>query len=348
MPCFASAEHGRVPNAPTRLTGGVLGVVASTLLAIQTTTAQGPSGNTGAVEPVPMIHILHPGAAPPGDDGIPRRPSGVDDGTVSGATLPPSAGLIINATFDSTITSDPNAAAIEGTINTAIANIQSMFADPITVTIKFQSMTSGLGQSNTWLFFRPYSTFLAALKADAMTSDDFTAIALLPNLSTNPVNGNSTILVKTANLRAVGIAQNPPPGQFDGIIGLNTSITTPGSPGTNGRFSLLATVEHEIDEVLGLGSSLPNLSSQTGTICPEDLFRYSATNTRTFTPTDSRLSGVLAYFSIDGMITPAQFDNQNDGGDFGDWQSSPHAPGVLPKVQDAFATPGANPALTVE
>jgi len=44
----------------------------------------------------------------------------------------------------------------------------------------------------------------------------------------------------------------------------------------------------------------------------------------------------------------AQFDNQNDGGDFGDWQSNPLPPGVGPKVQDAFATPGAAPSLGVE
>jgi hypothetical protein len=62
-----------VPMHSTRLTGGVLGVLAATLLAIQTTTAQGPSGNTGAAGPVPMIQVLHTGAAPPGDDGIPHR-----------------------------------------------------------------------------------------------------------------------------------------------------------------------------------------------------------------------------------------------------------------------------------
>ena len=32
----------------------------------------------------------------------------------------------------------------------------------------------------------------------------------------------------------------------------------------------------------------------------------------------------LAFFSIDGGKTDlAQFDNQNDGGDWGDWQSNP-------------------------
>lgn len=43
-----------------------------------------------------------------------------------------------------------------------------------------------------------------------------------------------------------------------------------------------------------------------------------------------------------------QFDNQNDGGDWGDWQSKPRPPGTPPQVQDAFATPGANPTLGVE
>ena len=42
----------------------------------------------------------------------------------------------------------------------------------------------------------------------------------------------------------------------------------------------------------------------------------------------------------------AQFDNQNDGGDFGDWQSNPLPLGVSPKVQDAFAT-GGSPTLSL-
>ena len=257
-----------------------------------------------------------------------------------------SAGLTINATFDSTITSDPNAAAIENTINTAIAILQSQFSDPITVKINFKKVTSGLGSSSVWFVNGSYTTFLAALKGDVKTADDVTATSLLPSVSTNPVNGATTINVKTANLRAVGIVTPPTPDGFDGTISLNTTITNPGSPGSPGTYSLLPVVLHEIDEVLGLGSSLPNVPS--GTIFPEDLYRYSAPNTRTFTATDSRRSGVFAYFSIDAMTAPAEFDNQNDGGDFGDWQSNPHRPGVSPKVQDALATPGANPALSVE
>jgi hypothetical protein len=252
------------------------------------------------------------------------------------------AGLTIQAIFESTITTDPNAAAIESAINAAIVNVQSKFADPITVTISFAEMNSGLGQSSTYYAPGNYSAFLAALKADAKTSDDATAIALLPSVANNPVNGSPTINVKTANLRAVGINVNPPPGQPDGFISVNTTITNPGSPGTTGTFNLVPVLEHEIDEVLGLGSSLPQMLNNT--IFPEDLFRYDQNGARTFTTTNS----VHAFFSINASTALAQFDNQNDGGDFGDWQSNPLPAGVLPKVQDAFATPGANPALSVE
>ena len=170
-------------------------------------------------------------------------------------------------------------------------------------------------------------------------------MSLLPSVATNPVTGQTTINVKTANLRAVGIASPSTPDGFDGTISLNTTITSPGSPGSTLTYSLQAVVLHEIDEVLGLGSSLPDV---TDGILPEDLYRYSSANTRSFTATDSRTSGVFAYFSIDATAALVEFDNQNDGGDFGDWQSNPRRTGVSPEVQDAFATPGANPLPGVE
>src|SRR5258707_434566 len=46
--------------------------------------------------------------------------------------------LVINPTFASNITSDPNAATIEATINRAIQAYESSFSDNITVNITFQ------------------------------------------------------------------------------------------------------------------------------------------------------------------------------------------------------------------
>lgn len=256
------------------------------------------------------------------------------------AGLPARAQLVITPTFDATITGDPNAAAIIATINQAIQTYQTSFSDPINVKIKFSEMAGGLGQSTTGFFNIPYATFLTALTTDSTSADDATALSHLGLGPTNPVNNAPSINVKTANLRAVGLPGSGfLDGVFDGEIGLNTHITDIGSPGTSGQYSLLATTEHEIDEVLGLGSSLRFVPF--GTIFPEDLYRYDAAGNRSFTTSGS----AHAFFSIDGMTDLAQFDNQNDGGDFGDWQSNPRPSGVGPKVQDAFATPGAHPTL---
>ena len=337
------AIRGIVSKDANRTLGILLGIAGAALLAGHVATAQVPIRDAAAGAQLQAVtRILRPGVAPSDDDGITRVPSAVDEAPAAGNALAASAGLTINPIFDSTILSDPNAALIEATIYAAIADFQSKFSDPITVTINFKLMTTGLGQSSTYFGNLPYSTYLAALKADAKTGNDFTAIALLPSLSTNPVSGSSTINVTLPNLRAVGIAANPQPGQPDGIVYVNTKITNPGSPGTSGQFSLLTTLEHEIDEVLGLVSSLPD--RPLNTIFSQDLYRYDQFGMRSFATGSNR----LAYFSIDGVTRLAQYDNQNDGGDPGDWQSNPLPSGVSPKVQDAFATPGASPALSVE
>lgn len=247
------------------------------------------------------------------------------------------ANLVIDPTFSSLITSDPNAAAIEATINAAISVYETDFSDPITVAIDFTEMSSGLGESSAYYDTVPYATYRNALAADAKTANDASAMALLPASSTNPVTGSTTIEVKTADLRAVGINANPPAGQPDGTVSLNTSITNPGSTGTSALYSLLAVAEHEIDEVLGLGSGL----NSTATIFPEDLFRYAANGSRFYASSNT----AAAYFSINGTTDLAQFNNIANGGDFGDWASDPLPTGVSPQVQDAFSTPGSTPTL---
>jgi hypothetical protein len=253
--------------------------------------------------------------------------------------------LDIIPTFDSSITGNPNAAAIESVINTAINFYDTTFttatAAPIDVTIDFQNMSSGLGQSNTTLYKVTYQSFIDALNA-ASSGDatDAAALAALPTGPDNPVTGSPYINVKTAELRALGYTGVPPGGGYDGIIGLNTSITTTTG---GGSYSLLATVEHEIDEVLGLGSDLGQSNSFFDDPAPEDLFRYASDGSRSYTTDPS----ALAYFSLTGIHDLAQFDNQNDGGDWGDWQSNPRPNGVNPQVQDAFATPGSTPSLNI-
>src|SRR5207247_6544077 len=48
------------------------------------------------------------------------------------------AGLIIHPSFDSSITGNPNAVAIEVMINRGISIYESLFSDPITIHIRFR------------------------------------------------------------------------------------------------------------------------------------------------------------------------------------------------------------------
>src|SRR5262245_16834947 len=84
--------------------------------------------------------------------------------------------------------------------------------------------------------------------------------------------------------------------------------------------------EHEVDEVLGFGSSI-NLHDE---LRPQDLFSWSAAGVRNLTPSGSR------YFSIDGGNTNIVGFNQEPDGDFGDWLSGP-CPQGTPYVQNAFS-----------
>jgi len=53
-------------------------------------------------------------------------------------TTVPTTGPIISPAFDSSITNNPNAAAIEAMINRAISIYESLFSDPITIQIRFR------------------------------------------------------------------------------------------------------------------------------------------------------------------------------------------------------------------
>jgi hypothetical protein len=308
---------------------------------------------------------------------------------------PGRAELIINPTFDSSITSDPNAASIEAVINTAVQTYENLFSNLITVSILFQE-GGGLGQSDGIIFDVSYNSFYNGLVANNANP---AAIAALnanggnPNTNggVNPVGGLSDIVIKTANARALGINLPPacvvtptgagsgggnvpntcgagPGPTVDGIVSLNTAITTPPHTQTSpdpDYFDLLSTTEHEIDEVLGLGSALENCDSSSplqscqpgatlnagndtpfGGGAPEDLFRWSAATGGTRTLSTSCATPTSAYFAY-GPSTGAiaQFNNACNGGDFGDWQSSPLPSGTNPQVQDAFGGPGDAPAL---
>jgi hypothetical protein len=264
-------------------------------------------------------------------------------GSADGVVASANSGLVINATFDSSITTNANSAAIQSMINQAIAIYQSTFTDPATVSILFRYSTTqpngnpmgagSLAQSNYVVYTVAWNTYINALKADAKTANDTTANASLPvnSLSTN-------IFPTSANGRAVGL--NTPPamfangsvaagGPYDGIVTLNSAqpfqFTRP--PGSS-SYDALRSTEHEIDEILGLGALNGGANLR-----PQDLFSWSSAGTRNLTNSGTR------YFSIDGGSTNIVGFNQIAGGDLGDWVS-PSCPQANPYVQNAFSCAG--------
>ena len=113
-----------------------------------------------------------------------------------GCCAPAKANLVIDPVWANSISSDPNAATIEGTIDTAISNFETDISNPVTVYINFTEATSGLGGSNTTAYVVPYSNYLNGLENNQILSlNDSTALNSLgltapytaPNPTTNPV-----------------------------------------------------------------------------------------------------------------------------------------------------------------
>ena len=194
--------------------------------------------------------------------------TGDNSETTSETTANISLGLVIVPTFDSTITNDPRSSAIQAMIISAIQKYQTLFGDPITVSIRFRfsgfrldgdPMGTLIGASNSGIHQLDWDPYIAALKADGKTANDMSANATLPT------SALATIMLRSAVGRAVGL--DTPPVMFadgslgvgrpyDGIITINSlqpvQFTRPVSAG---NFDGQMFTEHEIDEVLGLGIS---------------------------------------------------------------------------------------------
>jgi hypothetical protein len=290
---------------------------------------------TGLNRGTTYYYRVHPyGATGPGDYSVVMR-----------ITTEATTGLNINPTFDSSITGNPNAAAIEATINRAISIHESLFSDPITIQIRFRYSTTGpdgtplpagaIAQSLFVIYQIPWSTYIGALRADARTSNDNLANATLPATALSP-----NIKPRSAGGRAVGL-DTPPAmfangnvgqgGPYDGIVTLNSSVPFQFTrPPSVGNLDAQRSTEHEMDEVVGLGSRLGHTGND---LHPQDLFSWSSPGVRNMTSSGTR------YFSINRGVTNIVNFNQNPNGDFGDWLSGT-CPQAHPYVQNAFVCAG--------
>jgi hypothetical protein len=267
--------------------------------------------------------------------------------------LAPSAfaeGLLIVPTFDSSITGNANAAAIEGAINTAISTVEGLYSNSVTlpVTFTYNPDSVRLGSNVETFYGGPYNLYITALQADLAANPQNTVLATaLANLgSGNDANGQTNLAIAGNQLTMLGFAGTP----GNASINLSSSATFAFSgPVPSNQFDAVGVVEHELNEVLGGGAAgsqplqvIANgcVGSSGAFFCnkfgPTDLYRYKAPGTPSFSTSIAEKS----YLSVDGGVTSIVPFNQDSSGDLGDFAGA----GQL--IQNAFSDPGPIDAYT--
>jgi hypothetical protein len=263
-------------------------------------------------------------------------------------SAPAAHAVTILPKFASNITKASNAAAIEAMINSSV-QVYGDFGNTAQVKIIYKLSNSGLGGSETTLYYTNYSGYTNLLSADLASHPTNQALASgLANLGS--ANQAGLIVASSANFRALGVVAPGlfrPNGSFntggnyDAIVFLNAGIMSFTNTVASNQYGAEAVIQHETDEVLGIGGGGsevglplgPTLAGQSY-IGNLDLYRYAAPGTPSFATGTS----VSAYFSIDGGQTDLIAFNQNGQGDYGDWAKS--FCGGVQNVQDWAACPG--------
>ena len=264
---------------------------------------------------------------------------------VAGCALPAQA-LVIRPTFDSSITSRSNAAAIESAFNATALQFDHAFADPATVNITVswgsvagRGLASGdLGGSVDNLSgaysFASLSGYLtAASKANPRDATLASAVAHLPR--TDPLS-TSQFEIPYAEAKAVGLLPRTL-SMTDGYIGFSNSVHFDFNPVggiSTGYYDFQGIAAHEIEEVLGRTTGLESYRSWWAT--PFDLYRYRAAGASSFSYSTE------GYFSVDGGRTDLGNFNYSGAGDRSDWLSS----GAINDLQSAYLTAGKAYALS--
>jgi hypothetical protein len=236
--------------------------------------------------------------------------------------------------------------AAQTAFNNLVNTYQNLFNNNVAVNITVNFGATGLGESTTQAVFVSYSTWRAALVSNANANLGNTSLqAAVASLPASDPLGRGTVLLSTANARAIGL---PGSTSVDSTLTFSNSVTFEynGVP-SSGAFDFMDVAAHELNEALGIGSALTGLANNASIPSndyeAEDYFRYSAAGTRDITTNKS----AVVYFSQDGGTTNvSQFNQDNGFGDRNDWiYGNFGCPAATLHIQNATGCP--NQAVVV-
>lgn len=245
------------------------------------------------------------------------------------------ANLVFNVTYDANVP-----AAAQAAFNSLISTYQNLFTNKLTFNVNVNFGVTGLAQSFGARIPVAYTAWRAAMLAGAVENPAnkylVAAAASLP--AADPIGKGNVVLLPT-NARIMGFSTNN---------AVDTTLTFSNAPNTweyNGvsnpdLFDFLAAAAHEVDEVLGVNSSIASGTLPADDYAAEDYFRYTAPGTRLITNTPT----ANVYFSWDGGATNVARFNQDPGaGDINDWIYGDFGCPAMPPgpyIQDAGGCPG--------
>jgi hypothetical protein len=262
--------------------------------------------------------------------------------------------MLINAHLNYAIgVPDSEKIQFQSAVNAVIAKFDALFTNNVTLNIEF-ALGEELGSVNgSTIIFKPmgdgelgstdnafesqwYSTVLSHLQTKT-DSYQASAYATLPTAQSNPF-GNDTLVLTTAQEKALGFTPGNSIVGFDAVIGIisneelgSSADWTTSVPSNGNQVYMIGVIEHELTEVMGRialdGTNVNNAPSYT----LMDLFRYSAPGVRQTT------DGYPAYFSINNGNNVYYYWNNPAlaKGDLGDW--APSGPNSFdPTGNDSF------------
>ena len=243
-----------------------------------------------------------------------------------------SSGLIINITYDASVSSAP--AAFKTLVAQVVQDFENKFSAPVTVTINVGWGTIGgsplsggaIGESSYFLDSFSYSQMRNAMIAKAQSADASMAMGTLP--ASDPTGGGS-FYMSQAEAKALGLVSGTGIDGWTGFAKGNMWCFDHSTGVPAGQYDLYGTVAHEISEVLGRELLIGQSFGAGPVYSPLDLFDYSASSVR------KSSAPPPGYFSINGGTTILDHFNTNPGGDYGDWAGSAGADAFL-----AFASGG--------